>query len=146
MGSPCGSSKLLGISPVLSGTTCVGGRGRSQTQCLSPAHCWGHSQAGVYLFFLFPRGMTHCGVVWPLSGLLAHCQACGAALMGSGQGRISRGGSTRCTGVGGTGLAHFAIGGPLREVPCSTRREADPQRDGSTEARHWVFVRCKEVW
>ena len=31
-----------------------------------------------------PRGRTHCGVVWPLSGLLAHCQACGAALMRSG--------------------------------------------------------------
>ena len=34
--------------------------------------------------FSFLRGRTHCGVVWPLSRLLAHCQACGAALMGSG--------------------------------------------------------------
>ena len=39
---------------------------------------------------------------------------------------IPRGGSAKCTGVGGAGLASFAIGGPLREGPCSTRREADP--------------------
>ena len=39
--------------------------------------------------------------------------------------RISHGGSTRCTGVGGAGLDHFSIGGPLREGSCSTRREAD---------------------
>ena len=39
--------------------------------------------------------------------------------------RISWGGSTRCTGAGGAGLARFAIGGPLWEGPCSTRREAE---------------------
>ena len=55
---------------MLSGVTCVGGRG--------------HSQTGVCLIFSSPRGRTHCGVAWPLSGLLADCQACGAALMGSG--------------------------------------------------------------
>ena len=65
-------------------------------------------------------------VVCPLSGLLAHCQACAAASMGYGQGRISRGGSARCTGVGGAGLARFAMGGPLWEKPCSTGREAGP--------------------
>ena len=54
--------------------TCVGRRGHSQTRHLSPAHCWGHSQTGVYLIFSSPRGRTHCGVVLPLSGLLAHCQ------------------------------------------------------------------------
>ena len=37
---------------------------------------------------------------------------------------ISRAGSARCKGVGGTGLARFAISGPLREGPCSTGREA----------------------
>ena len=47
---------------------------------------------------------------------------CSAALMGSG---VSRGVSEMCTGARGAGLAHFAIGGPLREGPCSTRREAD---------------------
>ena len=26
----------------------------------------------VYLIFFSPRGRTHCRVVWPLSGLLAH--------------------------------------------------------------------------
>ena len=39
---------------------------------------------------------------------------------------ISQGGSAWCTAVGGAGLACFAAGGPLREGPCSTRREADP--------------------
>ena len=39
---------------------------------------------------------------------------------------ISQGGSARCTGAGGAGLALFAVGGPLWERPCSTGREADP--------------------
>ena len=39
---------------------------------------------------------------------------------------ISWGGSARCTGAGGAGLALFAIGVPLQEGPCSTGREADP--------------------
>ena len=38
---------------------------------------------------------------------------------------ISWGGSG-CTGAGGAGLARFAVSGPLREGPCSTRgRQAD---------------------
>ena len=49
--SPCGSSKMQGTSPVLSGETCVGVQGCSQTQYLTPAHCWGHSQTGVHLIF-----------------------------------------------------------------------------------------------
>ena len=53
--------------------------------------------------------------------------------------RISRGGSTRCTGAGGAGSARFASDGPLREGPYGTRR------DGSAEAQLWVFVRCKQV-
>ena len=65
-------------------------------------------------------------MVWPLSGLLAHCQACGAASMGSGQRRISWGGSTRCTGAGGAGLASSATSGLLQEGTCSTWREAVP--------------------
>ena len=28
------------------------------------------------------------------------------------------------TGVGGVGVAHFVVGGPLQEMPFSTRREA----------------------
>ena len=108
---------------MLSGETCVGGWGRSQTPCLPPAHHWGHSQTGVYLIFPSPRGRSHCGVVWTLYGLLAHCQSC--ALMGSGQGRISSGGSATCTGLGGAGLASFALSGLLWEGPCSTGREAD---------------------
>ena len=108
--------------PVLSGVTCVGGRGHSQTRCLPSTHRWGHSQTGVYLIFPSPKGRTHRGVMWPLSGLW--CQACGAASMGCGQGRISQGGSARCTGAGRAGLASFAIGVPLQEGPYSTMREA----------------------
>ena len=70
MGGPWGGVKLQDTSPVLSRVTCIGGLG--------------HSQTGVYLTFPFPRVRTHCGVVWPLFGLLAHCHACGADLMGSG--------------------------------------------------------------
>ena len=39
---------------------------------------------------------------------------------------ISWGGSARCTGAGGAGLACFAIGRPLKEGPCSTGKEAVP--------------------
>ena len=38
---------------------------------------------------------------------------------------ISQGGSAMCTGLGGAGSARFAFGGPLREGPCGTGREAE---------------------
>ena len=60
-------------------------------------------------------------MVWPLSGLVAHCQACGAASMGSGV----LAGVDPQGAQGGAGSARFAVGGPLREGPCSTGREAD---------------------
>ena len=105
---------------MLSGETCVGGCVHSQIRCLPSAYHWGHSQTGVYLMFPSPRGRIHCGVVWPLPGLLAHCQACDAASMGSGQGLISRDVSSRCTGVGWEGLAlccwWFPAGGNLQDL------------------------------
>ena len=60
------------------------GRAAIRPDVCPPAHGWGHSQTDVYLIFPSPRGKTHFGVVWPLSGLLAHCQDCGTALMGFG--------------------------------------------------------------
>ena len=138
MGSPCGCSKLQGTSPVLSGVSCVGGRGRSQTQCLPPAHHWGHSQTGVYLTFPSYRVKTHYGVVWPLSGLLSLCQACGAALMGSDILVRVEGRSARCTGAGGAGLACFVVGGLLRKGPCSTRRNAGRPVRGMDPQKHSV--------
>ena len=39
--------------------------------------------------------------------------------------RISRGGSVRCTVVGGAGSASFAFSGPLWEGSCGTGKEAD---------------------
>ena len=56
----------------------------------------------------------------------ATCTLAGLWCFFDGIWHISWGGSARCTGVGGAGLAHFAAGGPLREGPCSTGREADP--------------------
>ena len=56
------------------------------------------------------------------SGLLAHCQAC-AALMRSGiLAKVDPQGAE----AGRADLARFAMGDPLQEGPCSTRREADP--------------------
>ena len=49
---------------------------------------------------------------------------------------ISRGGSTRCIGPGGGGLACFALGGPLREGPCSTGREAGRPIGGMDPQKH----------
>ena len=61
-----------------------------------------------------------------VASVLATCTLPGLWCCFDGIWRISRGGSARCTGAGGAGLARFAIGSPLREGPCSTRREADP--------------------
>ena len=117
-GSSWGGAKLQGTTPVLSGVTCVGGRG--------------HSQTGVHLIFPSPRGRTHCGVVWPLSGLLAHCQACGAASMGSGilarvdlQGAWGQEGQTQLA----LPLVVRFWRGPVAPGGRQTR-----QRDGSAEA------------
>ena len=84
-------------------------------------------------------------MVWPLSGLLEHFQACGAASMGSGvlagvdlQGAQGREGQTQfalpLVVCFGWGPAALAPGGR------QTRR-----KDGSTEAQHWVFAGCQQV-
>ena len=121
---------------MLSGESCVGGRGHSQTRCLPPGLRRGHSQTGVYLIFPSSRGRTHCGVVWPLSGLPAYCQACGAGLMGSG---ILAGVDPQGAQGGRGRLSSLCSCCPLWEGPCSTRREADPMEGGSTEAQGWEF-------
>ena len=123
---------------MLSGETCVGGQGHSETGCLPSADRWGHSQTGVYLTVPSPRGRTHCGVVWPLSGLLAHCQVCGAALMGSGvlAGVDPQGAQGR------EGLAQLTLPSvvPWWRGPAAPGGRQTPLRDGSTEAQHWVFA------
>ena len=123
---------------MLSGVTCAGGCGHSQTLCLPPAHHWGHSQTGVYLIFPSPRGRTHCGVVWPLSGLLAHCQACGAASMRSGvlagvdpQGAQGQEGQTQ---LALPLVVSFGRG------PVATGGRQTRWRDGCTETQCWAFV------
>ena len=124
LGSPCSGSKLQGTSPVLSRVTCVGGRGHSQTQYLPPAHRWGHSQTGVYLIFPSPRGRTQ---LWSgVAPVWTTCTLPGLLCCFHGIWRISQGGSTRCTGAGGAGLAHCAITSPMQESPCRTGREAEP--------------------
>ena len=47
--------------------------------------------------------------------------------------------------MGRAGSVHFAIGGPLREWPCSTGGRQTRWRHESTEAQFWVFVQCKQV-
>ena len=54
----------------------------------------------------------------------AACTLPGLWFCFSGIWHINQGGSARCTGAGGAGLAHFAIGGPLQEGPCRTGMEA----------------------
>ena len=65
---------------------------------------------------------------------------------------ISRGGSARCTRVGGAGLGCFAVGGPLWKGPCSTGREAgrpirgmDPQKH-SSGCLHSASKFCDGNW
>ena len=104
---------------------------------MRPAHRWGHSQTGVYLIFPSPRGRTHCGVVWPLSGLLAHCQACGAASTGS----VVLAGVDPQGAQGRKGQPQLAL--PLlirfRRGPAALGGRQTLQRDGSTEAQRWVL-------
>ena len=132
MGSPWGGAQLQGTSAVLSGVTCVGGWGRSQTQHLYPAHCWGYSQTGVYLIFPPPRGRTHCGVVWPLSGLLAHCQACGAASMGHGV--LAEVDPQHAQGREGQAQLTLPLVVPCGRVPEAPGGRQTGRTDGSTEA------------
>ena len=56
--------------------------------------------------------------------VLATCTLLGLWCCFNGIWCISWGGSARCTGAGGAGLARFAIGGPLWEGPCSRGWEA----------------------
>ena len=58
--------------------------------------------------------------------------------MGSGQGHISQGGSSRCTGAGGAGSARFAVGGPLWEGPYSTGREGGRPVGGMDPQKHSI--------
>ena len=96
----------------------------------------------MYLIFPSPRGRTHCGVVWPLSGLL--CTLPGLWCCFDGIWHISWGGFARCTVAGGAVLARFAVGGPLREGPCSTRREAEPSEGWIHRSSVWCLRGASE--
>ena len=82
-------------------------------------------------------------MVWLLSGLLAHCQACGAASIGAGvlAGVDLRGaqGQEGQTQLALPSVVHF------RRGPMALGGRQTRQRDGSTEAQRWVFARCKQV-
>ena len=97
----------------------------------------------MYLILPSPRGRTHCGVVWHLSGLLAHCQACGAASMGSG---ILAGVDLQVA-QGQEEQAQLALPsvGQFGRGPVAPGGRQTSQRDGSAEAQCWVFVWCKQV-
>ena len=47
--------------------------------------------------------------------------------------------------MGGAGSAHFSFGDLLWEGPAAPGGNQTRQRDGSTEAQHWVFAWCKQV-
>ena len=117
MDSSWSGGDLQGTSPVLWHITGVGGRGRSQTT----------AGATVRLVCTFSSPLPGAGltVEW-CAPVWATCTLPGLWCSFSRIWRISQGGSARCTGVGGAGLAHFAVGGPLWEGPCITWREADP--------------------
>ena len=108
----------------------MGGAAVTPDVCLQPT-AGATVRLIVYLIVPSPRGRTHCRVLWPLSGLLAHCQACGAASMGSGVlagwiRKVHRGGRGRLSSlclrwspVGGA-LLHLEGGRPIRGM--------DPQK------------------
>ena len=138
--SPWRGEDLQGTSPVLWCITGVGGRGRSQTWCLPPAHHWGHSQTGVCLLFPSSQGGIHCGVAWPI---WATCTLPRLWCWGSGV----LAGVDRHGAQGREGQAQLAFPwevcfgrGPVAPGGSQTRR-----RDGSPEAQLWVFAWCKQV-
>ena len=81
-------------------------------------------------------------MVWPLSGLLAHCQACGAASMGSG---ILAGVDLQVA-QGQEEQAQLALPsvGQFGRGPVAPGGKQTCWSDGSTEAQHWVFAQCKQ--
>ena len=111
--------------------------GAAVRRCLSPAHSCGHSQTGVYLIFPSPGGRTPS--LWSgVAPVWATCTLPGLWCCFDGIWLISRGGSARCTEAGGAGSAHFAVGGPLWEGPCSTGREAGRPVGGRDPQKHSV--------
>ena len=92
--------------------------------------------------FSFPLLGAEFTVGWRgPSGLLTHCQACGAGGSGVLAGVYRQGAQGQRDRLSSLFLQRSASGGA-----CGTGRESDPpQRDGSTEAQRWVFARCKQV-
>ena len=82
-------------------------------------------------------------MVWPLSGLLAHCQACGAASMGSGV----LAGVDLQGAQGREGQAKLALPSVVRfgRGPVALGWRLTRWRHGSAEAQRFVFARCKQV-
>ena len=76
-----------------------------------------------------------------LSGLLAHCQACGAASMGS----DILAGVDQQGAQGREGQAQLAFPSEIcfRRGPAAPGGSQTLQRDGSAETQHWVFARYK---
>ena len=110
---------------MLSEVTCIGGWGYSQTQCL-PQPTAGATDRLV------------CTLSSPLPGAGLTVEWCGSCMGPStrpgllccfyGIWRISRGGSARCTGVGGEGLACFAVSGPCGKKAGRPVAGMDPQK------------------
>ena len=101
----------------------------------------GPQKTGVYLLFSSPRGGIHCGVVCPI---WATCTLPGLWCWGSGV----------FAGVNRQGAQGWEEQAQLTypSMICFGRGPVAPggsqthcRRDGSAEAQHWVFGRCKQV-
>ena len=106
----------------------------------APSPPLGHSQTGVYLLFPSSRGGIHCGVAWPV---WATCTLPGLWCWGSGvlagvdpQGAPGWEGQAQIIFPSET---HFARG------PAAPGGSQTHRRDGSAEAKGWLFARCKQV-
>ena len=82
-------------------------------------------------------------MVWPLSGLLAHCQAYGAALMGSGV--LARVDLQGAQGWEGQTQLALPLVVRLGRGPVALGGRQICRRDGSTEAQCRMFAQCKQV-
>ena len=106
----------------------------------APSPRWGHSQTGVCLLFPSPRSGIHCGVVWPV---WATCTLPGLWCWGFGVlAGVDRQG---VQGWEGQAQLTFPLEIHLGRGPVAPGGSQTRRRDGSAEAQHWVFVRCKQV-
>ena len=88
------------------------------------------------------QGQTHCRVVWPLSGLLAHFQVFAASV---GSGVLAGVDLLGAQGWEGPPQLALSLVVHCGRAPAEPGERQTRQRDGSTESQCWVFVGYKQV-